>query len=340
MIKYLSLFSGIGAFEKALENLKVNYDLVNYCEINKYASYAYSILYNIPESKNLLDVYKVDGSIYNELDLLTYGFPCQDISLAGKCKGIIEGETRSGLLFEALRIIKESKPKVAIAENVKNLVSKMFIKDFNRLIKRLDELGYNSYWKVLNGINYNSAQSRERVFIVSIRKDIDPKTFKFTSSNNDFISINNFTESVVEEKYYCEEHKDIKKFLHDVNRKICNFKKPSKFGTIKIGELENDNLREMNKRIFSELGTSPTIVTGAHSVPKIVQCRIRRLTPLECWRLTGFEDNDYWNVRRWLEERFYGNKDKSDSQMYRMAGNSIVVQVAQGIFKDLEGILY
>ncbi|PWX28629.1 DNA cytosine methyltransferase, partial [Clostridium perfringens] len=168
-MKVLSLFSGIGAFERAIENKNIEHEIVNYCEKDRYASYAYSKLFRLSEAKNLWDVNWVDGTHFKDIDLVTYGFPCTDISLAGSCKGIIKGETKSGLLFEALRIIEEARPKVAIAENVRNLVSKMFISDFHNLINELDRLGYNSYWKILSGINYNSAHSRERVFIVSIR---------------------------------------------------------------------------------------------------------------------------------------------------------------------------
>lgn len=82
MIKLLSLFSGIGAFEKALENIGIDYQLVNYCEIDKFASKSYSLIHNVDESKNLKDVTKVDTStLPNDIDLITYGFPCQDIVL-------------------------------------------------------------------------------------------------------------------------------------------------------------------------------------------------------------------------------------------------------------------
>lgn len=88
MIKLLSLFSGIGAFEKALENIGIDYELVNYCEIDKFASKSYSLIHNVDENKNLKDVTKVDTSkLPNDIDLVTYGFPCQDISVAGKMKG-------------------------------------------------------------------------------------------------------------------------------------------------------------------------------------------------------------------------------------------------------------
>lgn len=88
MIKYLSLFSGIGAFEKALDNIRVKYELVNYCEVDKYASKAYSLIHNVPESMNLGDITKVDETkLPTEIDLMTYGFPCQDISSAWIAEG-------------------------------------------------------------------------------------------------------------------------------------------------------------------------------------------------------------------------------------------------------------
>ncbi len=88
MIKYLSLFSGIGAFEKALENIGVPYELIAYCEVDKFASKAYSLLHNTPESLNLGDITKVDESKLPEnIDLITYGFPCRISLLQGREKG-------------------------------------------------------------------------------------------------------------------------------------------------------------------------------------------------------------------------------------------------------------
>lgn len=123
MIRYISLFSGIGAFEKALDNLGIPYELLAYCEVDKYASKAYSLLHHVPESMNLGDITKVDEkALPTDIDLLTYGFPCQDISIAGNKRGFVNEDgtkTRSGLFFDALRIIEHCKPKVAVAENVK-----------------------------------------------------------------------------------------------------------------------------------------------------------------------------------------------------------------------------
>ena len=167
-LKVLSLFSGIGAFERALENMYTPYELVAYCEIDKYASRAYSILHNVPESKNLGDITKIDVSkLPTDIDLLTYGFPCQDISVAGRGKGLVhEGtQTRSGLVWDAHKIIEATKPKIAICENVKNLVGKKFTAEFKAILDNLEELGYTNYWQVLNACDYGIPQNREREYL-------------------------------------------------------------------------------------------------------------------------------------------------------------------------------
>lgn len=167
-MKLLSLFSGIGAFEKALERLKVNIELVNYCEIDKYASKAYALIHGVSEDKNLGDIIEVDTSkLPSDIDMLTYGFPCQDFSLSGFQRGFVhEGkQTRSGLFFEAMRIIEATKPKFAIAENVKNLTSKRFKNEFQTVLNSLEKAGYNNYWKVLNSKDYGIPQNREREYL-------------------------------------------------------------------------------------------------------------------------------------------------------------------------------
>lgn len=206
IMKILSLFSGIGAFEKALDYLNINYELVNYCEIDKYASKAYSLIHNVSENMNLGDITKVDTSkLPKDIDLITYGFPCQDISLAGKQQGMFNNDgskTRSGLFFEALRIIEDTKPKIAIAENVKNLISKKFNAQFQAVLQSLEEAGYNNYWKVLNAKDFGIPQNRERVFIVSIREDIDPGSFEFPKPFELKLRLKDMLEDEVDEKYF------------------------------------------------------------------------------------------------------------------------------------------
>lgn len=211
MLNVLSLFSGIGAFEKALENLNISYNLVGYCEIDQFASKAYALIHNVPESMNYGDITKVDEkAITTPLDLITYGFPCQDISRAGKEKGLFDengNKTRSGLFFDALRIIEATKPKIAIAENVKNLVGKKFKEQFEIVLSSLEEAGYNNYWQVLNSRDYGMPQLRERVFIISIRRDIDDGTFTFPEPFRLTKCLGDYLDPFVDEKYYLSEEK-------------------------------------------------------------------------------------------------------------------------------------
>jgi len=204
MIRLLSLFSGIGAFESALRRGGYQFETVNYCEIDPYASKAYSQIHDIPEEKNLHDVREVNPLLLDNVNLVTFGFPCQDISVAGKQKGFEhDGErTRSGLFFEALRIIEFLQPEYAICENVKALTSKKFEKEFNTVLSSLAEVGYNNYWKVLNAKDYGVPQNRERIFIISIRKDIDTGTFTFPEKQELKLRVKDMLEPEVDEKFY------------------------------------------------------------------------------------------------------------------------------------------
>ena len=208
MVKLLSLFSGIGAFEKALTNLGIPFDLVAYCEFDKYASKAYSAIHNVPESMNLGDITKVDEkTLPQNIDLVTYGFPCQPFSQAGKQEGFEDSKGRGNLFFDALRVIQHYQPKIAIAENVKNLTSPRFKNEFATVLQCLTDAGYNNYWKVLDAKDYDLAQHRERVIVVSIRKDIDTGRFEFPKPVKLLKCLYDYLESEVDEKYYIPDEK-------------------------------------------------------------------------------------------------------------------------------------
>lgn len=211
MLRYISLFSGIGAFEKSFDNLNVPYELLGFSEIDKYAVKTYCAIHDVPESLNLGDITKIDEkALPKNIDLITYGFPCQDISLAGKQKGLFNEDgtqTRSGLFFEALRIVEATQPRVAIAENVKNLTSKKFSEQFKIVLDSLEEAGYNNYWQVLNAKDYGIPQNRERVFIVSIRKDIDNGMFRFPEGFPLELRLKDLLEDEVDEKLYMQDDK-------------------------------------------------------------------------------------------------------------------------------------
>lgn len=204
MIKLLSLFSGIGAFECALRRGGYEFQTINYCEIDKYASAAYSMIHNVDESLNLHDVRKVSTLLFPDVDLITYGFPCQDISIAGRQKGFEDGagnRTRSGLFFEALRIIQDLQPKWAICENVKALTMKQFRNEFKTVLESLENAGYRNYYQVLNAKDFGIPQNRERVFIVSIRKDIEQE-FIFPETQILKLRVRDLLEKDVPEKFF------------------------------------------------------------------------------------------------------------------------------------------
>lgn len=355
-MKLLSLFSGIGAFEKALDRLGVEYDLVNYCEIDRYASKAYSLIHNVPESLNLGDITKVDAdSLPKDIDLLTYGFPCQDISIAGNCKGFeYEGKTtRSGLFFDALRIIEAVKPRYAIAENVKNLTSDSFREEFTTVLDCLDKAGYDNYHVVLNAKDFGVPQNRERVFIVSIRRDVNDDCFGFPKGFPLKRRLKDVLESNVDEKYYLSDDAVNVMVQHRLRNEakgngfgakfmdgneVCStlvtgsYKSNSPYLKVKqIGNVRPSSTRENPNqgRVYDSSGLSPTLgcMEGGSRQPFVkLDYRIRKLTPKECFRLMGFDDADV--------DVLISN-GISDSQLYKMAGNSIVVDVLVALLRNV-----
>lgn len=173
MLTVNELFAGIGAFRKALIRTGLPHRVVGISEIDRFAIKSYEAIYG--EARNYGDISKVEKLDY--ADLWTYGFPCQDISLAGKQAGVVQGVTRSGLLYEVERLLRRAKedgelPKYLIMENVKNLVGKKFKNDFLAWCRTLEELGYKNEWQVLSAADYGVPQKRERVFCVSVRADL------------------------------------------------------------------------------------------------------------------------------------------------------------------------
>ena len=157
-------------------------------------------------SKNLGDVNRINS--LPKADVWFLSFPCQSISVAGKLTGIAEGSgTRSSLVWETIRLLNQAKdddvlPQYMCLENVKNLVGKKFIDDFERFNGIIDSFGYNVYYKVLNGKNCGVPQNRERVFAIYIRKDIDTKQFEFPAPFDTGIRLKDILEEEVDEKYY------------------------------------------------------------------------------------------------------------------------------------------
>ena len=366
MLRMLSLFSGVGAFESALRRGGYDFRVINYCEIDPYAAKAYSQIHGISEDYNLHDVRQVNTLLMDNVNLVTYGFPCQDISCAGMQRGFVDNDgnrTRSGLFFEALRIIKEVQPKYAIAENVKALTGKKFTAEFETVLTSLDKAGYNNYWKVLNAKDFGVPQNRERVFIVSIRKDIDKGTFSFPEKQPLTLMVKDLLEPVVDEKYYLYSEKSkqlIKQIIENnvIKTRECvdatvfdpKVKKVSNCITARYDAgVQNQKsiglcviekkvvfVGELNKHqrggIFKDTGIAPCLTATDYKEPRSFlktgdnpeDYQIRKLTPRECFRLMGFTDRDFDSIQ-----------GISNTQLYKMAGNSIVVNVLEEIFREL-----
>ena len=170
MLKVVELFAGIGAPRKSLRKLNIDHKVIAFSEIDKFAIDSYRAIHNDFLTPNLGDIAEIKQ--LPETDLLVYGSPCQDISIAGKHQGIQEG-TRSGLLLEVLRLLKNYKnrkklPRYLLLENVSNILSKNHIREYQNYLVFLEQLGYKNFYKVLNALNYKIPQNRERLFCLSI----------------------------------------------------------------------------------------------------------------------------------------------------------------------------
>ena len=296
MLRVFEAFAGYGSQSIALRNLGIEYEVVAISEIDKYAIKAYEAIHG--PTNNLGDICKIDPSDIPDHDLFTYSFPCQDLSVAGKQAGLSKG-TRSGLLYECEKIIEAKRPKYLLLENVKNLVGKKFKPQFDEWLGYLEGLGYTNYWKVLNAKDYGVPQNRERVFVVSILGEHEPYEFPYEKELT--TNVFDFLEKNIDNKYYLS------------NNAIA---------TIKKHEPKRDS------HIMPTLTTELAHCWGKNATPRI--CKVlgeyRRITPREAFRFMGLNNSDIDKIQ---------NANISETQQYKMAGNSIVVNVLEAIFKNL-----
>jgi len=249
--------------------LNKKWELVNFCEFDKYAVKSYCAIRNVDESLNLGDITKVNEKEIADFDMMTWGFPCTDISVAGKQEGFINAngeKTRSGLYYDGLRILKEKKPKISIIENVKALTNKKFKGIFEMILNDLDKAGYNSYWQILNAKDYGVPQNRERCFVISIRKDVDNGKFKFPEVFDNGLRLKDILEDEVDEKYIINNEKT-KQFLKNVNNKIDISKEC--LGTC---HHNNDMSKSTRDRVYNNSLNCPTLTATMYKdPPKILQ---------------------------------------------------------------------
>ncbi len=355
-LKLIELFGGIGACSSALTKLGIEYEIADYVEIDKYVVKSYNAIHSTNFEPQ--DICEWNKDI--EVDLIMHGSPCQDFSLAGKqAGGDKDSGTRSSLMYETIRIVEKLKPKYVIWENVKNLLSKKHRHNFDAYLETMEQLGYTNYYQVLNAKDYGIPQNRERVFTVSIRKDVD-KVFTFPPKQDLKLKLKDMLEENVDEKFYLSESKI---------QKIANWKAYQKpfekvqgnnsivptltargageehSGMITYSDKleETTNLQEeclkiglfddtssnnfaKGKRDYGYRNEYGTLKCNPkYSIYKNTDLRIRKLTPKECWRLMGFDDSDFEKAE----------KVNSSTQLYKQAGNSIVVNVLMAILEEL-----
>ncbi len=358
-IRLIELFAGIGSQAKALKNIGANFEHYRVIEFDEYAIASYNAIHdtNFP-ILDIRDISAVDLGIVGTDKyeyILTYSFPCQDLSPAGKLKGMKKGDnTRSGLLWEVERLLNECKelPQILLMENVPQVIGKKNIQDFLKWQLFLEKLGYSSYFKLLNAKNYEIPQNRNRCFMVSILGDF---YYEFPQKQKLELRLKDMLEDEVDEKYYLSD----KTIAHLTDMTDRNgFVRGEKFNphtldskyaytiTTNAGSRATDNfiiLPEKTKlRDYVVVGglyhnTSPAFTRKPlDEMARTIKCddssgiinyetlRIRKLTPKECWRLMGFTDEDFEKAR----------KVNSDTQLYKQAGNSIVVKVLERIFEE------
>lgn len=213
-IRLIELFAGVGSQAMALRDLGADYESYRVVEFDKYAIKSYNAIHGTYfPTRDIRDIHCEDLGIVDKQNftyLLTYSFPCQDLSKAGKQRGMTKGSgTRSGLLWEVERILNECKekdslPQILLMENVPEVIGTKNYEDFMKWYAALENMGYQSYYKVLNAKNYGIPQKRERCFMVSILGDYN---YTFPRQIPLKLKLKDMLEESVDEKYYISNSK-------------------------------------------------------------------------------------------------------------------------------------
>lgn len=362
-IRLIELFAGYGSQAMALKRIGAKFEHYRVVEFDKYAIASYNAVHGTDFPT--MDITKVHAEDLNICGtetftyLLTYSFPCTDLSVAGKQAGMSKGSgTRSGLLWEVERILTEIRdsngelPQILFMENVPQVHGKKNINDFEKWLGFLESLGYTNYWQDLNAKNYGVAQNRNRCFMFSFLGNYSydfPQPIPLTKR------IRDYQEEVIDKKFYVSD-KALKGFaehakkqkekgnsFHAVVKDVDDISSTIKAGYYKDGSdclikvAGRINSSQDGKVVYTD-GIALTLTSGHYNVPKIaeptirksyesvkLQHSIRKLTPRECGRLMGVSDED-------IDKMAAVN---SNTQLYKQFGNSIVVDVMCAMFKNL-----
>jgi DNA (cytosine-5)-methyltransferase 1 len=297
------LFAGVGGIELGFKQAGFTPVLAN--EIDKYAGVTYSLNHSHPLI--LRDIHELETREIPRIDVLTGGFPCQAFSVAGYRKGF--KDPRGNVFWEIVRILDEKKPSIVFLENVKNLTGHDGGKTFEVVVNALEELGYHVSYKVMNAAEYTKVpQNRERIYIVGFRKKQDFSKFRFPTELNTSLDLADFIdfETKVDDTFYYKDKYMSKELEKNITRRDT------------VYQWRRQYVRE------NKSGLCPTLTanmgTGGHNVPLVLTRHgIRKLTPRECFNLMGFP------------KTFKLPAGLANSQLYKQAGNAVVVPVIKRI---------
>ena len=313
MIQILELFGGIGSPRCALRNLGIPTKAIDYVEIDEKAVRSYNAMFaeELPYKTQSVAGWNLKP------DILIHGSPCQDFSIAGKQKGADEGsETRSSLMWETIHIIQQMgtwKPRYVIWENVKNVRSKYMVHNHNRYMEEMHKLGYTSNFALLDARDFGLPQARQRYFTVSClgNEKFDFSDLIHTPMKNvwDFIQPD---DEVAD--YYTVTQPSMLSRIEEISD--CNSEFSGRVPVIKN---------------FSMTITCKQMRCPNSGVIKMSNGKYRYLTELECWRLQGYSDDDYYRAL----EANPGKKNCLNGALYKQAGNSIPVPIFESLFRKI-----
>jgi len=370
-INYLDLFSGIGGFAKGIEQAGIKLNNHYHSEIDKNCINIYER--HFPKAKGLGDIKAITKDITSKIsniNLITFGFPCQDLSIAGKQAGL--NGNRSSLFFEAIRLIQEFQPDYFIFENVKGLLQHNQGKTFEIILQEISNIGYDGQWQLVNS-SWFLPQNRERIYFVGYNRTTiksSPKIFPITRPNRCSFKIQSKTERK-QQRLHCKvsqnDRKDellesgrISKRRFNTSRTIENKTTNKKSNKTNLKQLIGSV--SQSYRVYKTNGSSVTLTantggigakTGLYAVEKddnntkgITKNKQETLNePNNQTTLNKGTFNGY-NIRRLTPtecERLQGFPDGwtdgiSDTQRYKCLGNAVTVPVVEEIIRRLFSI--
>lgn len=308
--KVASLFAGVGGIDLGFEQTG-RFETVYANELDDKACQTFSE--NFTGVLEHGDIRNVNVESMPDVDVVLSGFPCQSFSIAGYRKGF-EDDQNGDLFFETLRVITHKRPRVALLENVKNLVGHDGGKTFRIILDALEQNGYRVKYQVLNAKEYgNIPQNRERIYMVALREEEDyfrftfPQPIELTKKLTDVID---FDSKMDDKLYYTEE-----------NFKQFHLLKETMDDPNTVYQWRRKYVRKNQSNVVPTL--TANMGTGGHNVPLVMaQHGVRKLTPRECFNVQGYPSD-------------YKLPELANSHLYKQAGNSVVVPVIKRIAEEI-----